>query len=50
MGNEDEWDDPEENLKSESNARQHFVSLLNYVSNHKIFLAMIEIDNSNYST
>ena len=50
MGNEDEWDDPEENLKSESNARQHFVSLLNYLSNQKKFLAMMEKDNSNYTT
>ena len=50
MGNEDEWDAPEENLKSESNARQHFVSLLNYLSNQKKFLAMMEKDNSNYTT
>lgn len=50
MGNADEWDDPEENLKSESNARQHFVSLLNYLSDQKKFLAMMEKDNSNYST
>ena len=50
MGNADEWDKPEENLKSESNARQHFVSLLNYLSDQKKFLAMIEKDNSNYST
>lgn len=50
MGNEDEWDDPEENLKSESNARQHFVSLLNYLSDQKKFLAMMEKDNSNYTT
>ena len=50
MGNEDEWDDLEENLKSESNARQHFVSLLNYLSNQKKFLAMMEKDNSNYTT
>lgn len=50
MGNEDEWDDPEEKLKSESNARQHFVSLLNYLSDQKKFLAMMEKDNSNYTT
>ena len=42
MDEPDHWDSVENNLKKENYARQHFVSLLNYLSDQKQFL---EIDH-----
>ena len=41
----DHWDSVENNLKKENYARQHFVSLLNYISDQKQFLEMIAGDD-----
>ncbi|MFR3343860.1 MAG: anti sigma factor C-terminal domain-containing protein [Anaerobutyricum sp.] len=41
----DHWDSVENNLKKENYARQHFVSLLNYLSDQKQFLEMIAGDD-----
>ena len=45
MDEPDHWDSVENNLKKENYARQHFVSLLNYLSDQKQFLEMIAGDD-----
>lgn len=45
MDEPDHWDSVENNLKKENYARQHFVSLLNYISDQKQFLEMIAGDD-----
>lgn len=49
MNNDDEWDTMEKNFLKESYARQHFISLLNYLADQKQFLAMMEKNNSGYT-
>ena len=39
----------EEKLKTEKNAKQHFISLLNYLADQKQFLTMMEGKNSEYT-
>ena len=43
------WNKMKENLKTEKNAKQHFVSLLNYLADQKQFLAMMEGKNGEYT-
>lgn len=45
----DNWSQTEEKLKTEKNAKQHFISLLNYLADQKQFLAMMEGKNSEYT-
>lgn len=49
MNNDDGWDTMEKNFLKESYARQHFISLLNYLADQKQFLAMMEKNNSGYT-
>lgn len=49
MNKEDYWTTMEKNLQKESYARQHFVSLLNYLADQKQFLSMMEENNTNYT-
>ena len=44
MDDPDHWDSVEDNLKKEKYARQHFVSLLNYLSDQKQFFNMVAGD------
>ena len=45
----DYWSKMKENLKAEKNAKQHFISLLNYLADRKQFLTMMEGKSSEYS-